>query len=220
MATHRGRFRGLPRDSGACLGHAPGPFWGPSSGLGGMHRGDVRDSGACLGHAPGPFWGPSSGLGGIPWPRTAAVLGASLGTRGHALGRHRGRFGGLPRDSGACTGAMGRTRGHASGMHRDLFGGHPWGSGAYLGHAPGPFWGPSSGLGGMPWPWAGAVSARCAGLGGLPWACAGAVLGGAPRGPRRRLATYPRRDLEYFFSPGLRLAHDFLGYFTRAMGSL
>ena len=33
-----------PRDSGACLGLATGPF-----------RGVPRDSGACFGHAPGVF---------------------------------------------------------------------------------------------------------------------------------------------------------------------
>ena len=216
---HRGRFGGLPRDSGACTG----AMCGTRGHASGTHRGRFgglpRDSGACLGHAPRPFSGPPSGLGGMPWAGTGAVLGAFLGTLGHAPGQCVGP-GGMPRAcTGTLLGAILGARGHTSGMHRGPFGGLPRDSGACLGHAPGPFWGPSSGLGGMPWPWAGAVSARCAGLGGLPWACAGAVLGGAPRGPRRRLATYPRRDLEYFFSPGLRLAHDFLGYFTRAMGS-
>ncbi|KAJ8419514.1 hypothetical protein Cgig2_009746 [Carnegiea gigantea] len=62
--------------------------------------GSVR--GRSRGHAPGPV----------------------LGTRGHASAIHRGRFGGLPRDSG-----------HALGMHRGRFGAMC----GTRGHAPGPF---------------------------------------------------------------------------------
>ncbi|KAJ8420033.1 hypothetical protein Cgig2_034069 [Carnegiea gigantea] len=60
--------------------------------------GSVR--GRSRGHAPGRSLGP----GGMPRPSTGAVLGAFLGTRGHALGMRRGRFG-----------AMCGTRGHAPG---------------------------------------------------------------------------------------------------------
>ena len=52
LVMHRGRSRGVPQGLEARLGLATWPF-----------QGDVGDSGACIGHAPGPFWWPSLGPG-------------------------------------------------------------------------------------------------------------------------------------------------------------
>ena len=99
-------------------------------------------------------------LGGMPRACTGAVLGAFLGTRGHAPGQCAG-LGGMPWPrTGALLGAFLGTRGHAPGQCVGL-GGMPWPRtgavlGAFLGtrgHAPGQCVGP----GGMPWPRTGAV---------------------------------------------------------------
>ena len=128
LSTQRQHPRTLPGMHGRCRGRpaarveaVEGKTRARSPGPGGASRGRPRDPGhgACLGPCPGGVPRDSGArLGAGP----GTALGPFLGTRGHALGTHRGRSGALPRGSGAC-----------------------------LGHAPGPFWGTSSGLGGVPW---------------------------------------------------------------------